>query len=228
MGELKDLELKINFNLKSMNMIRFMIMIVSILTSYSCSKDDPAPGISDRGFDVFFVQQYSVDAMGFAYSYFQDYMLLKDGTILYDVKQAYEEVDVAEFRQKNPKKVGTWEKEGNHLIVKFGVKESVWESWYEGIPAQKGETLNATYKSLFSTAIRRVQHLTFRPDGTYTFTDRSDNIVQSGNYRLEGFGLYLTSEAGASQSYSFLFMPKNGKKDTKGLIVNNDNWVVSD
>lgn len=50
--------------MKSMNMLRPMVVILSVFSSFSCSKDDPTPGINGHDFNVFFVHQYSADAMG--------------------------------------------------------------------------------------------------------------------------------------------------------------------
>lgn len=207
-------------------MIRIFFLFLSMSTLSSCSKDDSMSEGDNPDFKVYFVMHYSIDGFGYTYSYYQDYMLHNDGTILYGIKEPYEEVDIMDFKTKNPTKVGTWEKTGDKITVRFGTKESVWDSWYEAFPAKKDEKLDAGYKSLGASTIRGAQFFTFRPDGTYLIENKTNETMQSGNYYLSGYGIYLTQDNGNKESYSFMFMPKNGKKDTKGLIIGGENWVL--
>ena len=129
------------------------------------------------------------------------------------------------YARENPKKAGTWERDGDTIMTHIDGKDSQWQSWYDGKAADDGETLNFTYRSLGAALVRGSKHLKFQSDGRYQFLDNGQEVVEAGKYRLEGYGLYLEPDQEQKKSYSFVFMPKDGKKDTKGLLIAGDNWV---
>ncbi len=211
----------------------YILGVIVLLTVLSCTKDAQSrkegEGKIEQLEGMYFATRYGYNGAG-TYVYYQPYLLLKEGSIRKNLQSPYETLNLEQDLKDHPEKWGNWRKNGTQIVLQWKADQETWDSWYVGFPADDAEKLKGTYTSFFALANSgRGQKYTFREDGTYTMIRQtgSGNKTTEGTYRLKGYGIYFKPNGGAEEGWSFIFMPKDGKKSTKSFLMGEDNFVGS-
>jgi hypothetical protein len=206
--------------------------VIFCLLFISCSKPEHAkPSLPGNGANiqgVYFIQQY-----GYTTSYFSAYLLLKDGSIKKNLVTPPESIDEQQSKQQNPDDWGKWTMSGDAIKAtwKDGTTES-WDTWYFGMPADKGEKLKGKYTSQFAVENKQYEAFDFTTDGKFSLTLKKAGTDQTltGSYLLDGYGITLKFDDGHTEQWAFNFYcighnTPTPQKNVKAFIMAEDNYT---
>lgn len=164
---------------------------------------------------------------------YEPYLVLKDGTIYSYPDVSPYDLDVAQSRQVEEKRWGTWKLDSKVLTVTMNDdhKPETWNGgWFWADPAAKGEKLSGTWSTISgggNTAMGggaityASNSLTFNNQGQFTklstgggsFSGASGSVSAysnkdaAGTYVLDGFGIELKYNNGTVVRSCFYFYP---------------------
>lgn len=209
-----------------------------VVVLYACNQDDEADpeAPSDNIEGIYFQQYYGIDGWGNFYSYFEPFLLLKDGGIKQQLDTPPEQMDFENSRREEAELWGVWENQGNIINITWNDGETEeWEDWYVGQPASEGETIEGLYQSIGTLVVTQgiaAEYIHFNQDGTFELLKSNyyadSEILLSGQYFLKGYGLTLIFEDGTREEKSFAFFENASEKDTKALFINDDTYLRQD
>lgn len=166
-------------------------------------------------------------------SYFSAYLLLKDGSIKKDIVSPPELVNEIQSKQSAPDDWGKWTMAGDSINISWndGTTES-WKTWYFGMPADRGETLNGHYSSQFAIENLDYEAFYFTTDGKFSLTMKNSgtNKTLSGTYFLDGYSIILKFDDGHTEQWAFNFYctghnTETPQKNTNAFIMAEDNYT---
>lgn len=202
------------------------------LLLFSCSKANnakpPLSGNNGTIQGIYFIRHY-----GYMDSYFSAYLLLKDGSIKKEIITPPELLNENQSRQSDPDNWGKWTQTGDSIRITWndGTKET-WDTWYFGMPADNGETLDGKYTSQFSIENKQYESFNFSPDGKFSLTEKKAGTDQTltGNYFLNGYDITLKFGDGHTEQWAFNFYCKgyntvSPQKDKTAFIMAEDNYA---
>jgi len=215
--------------IRSFQPLIWLIMVA--FTACSKGSSDPKPESNTNIQGMYFIAQYGYNGYGI-YSYFTPFLLLKDGSIKKDIIQPPGSLDETQSKQSEPDKWGRWSKSGTTIHITWNDgKTEKWDTWYYGLPAEKGEKLSGTYESLFSVVNQQYEGISFTADGKFSVKKDNGNSVQTltGTYILNGYGITLDYDNGQTEEWSFVFYCKgknteSPQKDTSAFLMAEDNY----
>jgi hypothetical protein len=220
---------------KPASIILFPALIVML---YACGQEDEVgpEEVSGNIEGIYFQQYYSIDFSGNFYSYFEPFLLLKDGGIKQQLDTPPEQVDFETSRQDETELWGVWENWDNIIYITWNDGDTEeWEDWYVGHPASEGETIEGLYESIGTLIVTQgiaAEHIYFNQDGTFELLKSNvyaeSDILLTGQYLLKGYGLTLIYEDGTQEEKSFAFFENASEKDTKALFINDDTYLRQD
>jgi|GEM_PF-6049463 len=211
--------------------IVFCLTIPFLFTTFACSKNNddtgqPASVTEVEG--IYFVTRYGYN--GGTFSYFEPFVLFKDGSIRKNLQQPVETLDIAEDKTSNSSKWGFWKKDNGNVQIQWRNENETWKNgeYYVSFPADNEEKLNGTYTSFFALAnSQRGQRYSFSANGSFSMSRQtgSGNQILTGTYELKGFGIYFTYNNGSREAWSFCFYPKKGVKNPDAFLMAEDNFT---
>jgi hypothetical protein len=165
-------------------------------------------------------QEYGVGVGGMMIIKYNPYVLLNDGSVYSDPYVCIYDLDVAQSREVEPKKWGTWKLESaTTLVVVMNAdrKPDKWEGkahWFWADPAKKGEKLDGTWSTIGGggntaygggTMIVSSNVITFNNQGQFTTLSTGggttsgpagtvtaySNKDAAGTYLFDGYSLEL-------------------------------------
>jgi hypothetical protein len=166
---------------------------------------------------------------------YKPYILLNNGSLYEHPEISPYDLNVAQSRQSEPEKWGTWKLNGKTLTIVHGSKSGAtgkpnnWTGgWTWAVPAKKNEKLTATYGSISgggNTAIGggsivvSSKYITFNNNGQFTYesvgggsyNDNTGGVSAysskntAGTYLLDGYSIELCFNNGKVQRQCFYF-----------------------
>lgn len=184
-------------------------------TSTSSPITTPGKGLSPadiRGLVIH--SESSIGVGGMMIIVYKPYILLKNGTMYEHPEISPYDLDVAQSRQSEPEKWGTWKLDGKTLTINHGTKTGVsqtvnhWISgWSWAEPAVKGEKITGSYSTIsgggntaFGGGAITVssKFITFNNKGQFTYESTG-----GGSYNGAGGGVSAYSTKNTSGTYTF-------------------------
>lgn len=175
---------------------------------------------------------------------FDAYAVFKDGTITSNINTLS-----GQQSARNSKDWGRWSRAGNGFAVQWGNGKSSQLSgstFYRTFPAQSGETLQGTYRSIGgggNTALGGgvmtvdARSITFSPNGQFNTAQTqggsapgvvaSSSSKNSGTYRLDGHVIEMRYADGRVVRSGFYFFPNKGRKTDSTIGIGNRHYSRS-
>ncbi len=177
---------------------------------------------------------------------YNPYLLLKDGSVYKNLNLSPMDLDIAQSKQTEPDKWGTWKINGKTLNIQWndGESDSWDDNWFKAFAAQEGDTLNGNYKSVSGggntslggdTAIVAFDNILFLPNGQFkqntgAGASTSNTVTNSqnlagGTYKLDNHTIELRYEDGKVVRKMFYFYPEEGGKTDKSLGIGSSSFI---
>ncbi len=226
--------------------VSLLLVLISLLTAAGCNKENDAqtpesiPGLAGTE-GIYLHLEYGYGLGGVEIEY-RPHLMFKDGTLYKNLSTSPDKLEVAQSKKDEPKKWGTWKKQGNDILVQWGDgKASTWEekTWFKTVPAGKGEQISGIYRSISgvssvpiggSSTVIATASLSFDgnkftyektaggSDGT---TSAYSSQTKAGTYKLDGHTIELRFNNGTVEKKFFYFYP-----DSKTVFGVGGNYYV--
>lgn len=196
---------------------------------------------------LYFVTHYGYGVGGGVTIRFDPYLLLKNGDAFNDLRVPPQDLDVAASKREDPDSWGTWQREGSEYVFYFpddkdGEERIEEDGVYPAIPADDGETLTGTWRSLGgggNTALGgqalvwAAKAITFSRDGRFELEISGGGSNEAagvgvtalsrrasmGTYHLSGHVAELRYDDGRVERSNFYFFPDHGQKDLDTFVL---------
>jgi len=131
--------------------------------------------------------EYNTTPDGKMQRIYKPFLVLNDGSIYNDPVVSPYNLDVAQSKQKEPKKWGTWKLKNNMFLVEWtatGESEKWFKNWFWATPSQKEEKLEGSYITVNGSdndAIKATdngftsKYIVFNKSGQFTLTTGNSN-----------------------------------------------------
>lgn len=235
---------------------RLIALAIVVSSTASCNllfRSLQSSGRSSQIEGIYFVPAAGFGVGGFMTINHEPYLLLKDGTVKKNLSVAPEQLDFNKSKQAEPQDWGRWRKQGKKLIITWNKgKPQDWETWYVGMPARPGDTLNGTYKTISGggnvafgggTTTFSSSRIRFSRDGIFAYVREGGAIseeagpygtgaskkVEGGRYSLNGYTLTLKFTDGRTEHRAFYFYTeKNSRKDEDAIGIGDAAYTKDD
>lgn len=178
--------------------------------------------------------EYGVGVGGAMITELNPYLLLNDGTVYRYITCAPYDLDVAQSKQVEPNRWGTWKLSGKNMMMTFtekkGIETDTMTHWYWSVPAKKGEKINGGFSTISgggntalggTSMVFSSSNLKMNEKGQFTYEHTgggssadagvsvsaysSDN--KAGTYILDGYAIELRFNNGQVQRKLLYFYP---------------------
>lgn len=169
---------------------------------------------------------YSTNAEGKMVRNYKPYLVLNDGSIYGEPVLSPYSLDVAQSKQKEPQKWGTWKLKNNIFMVEWTAKketEKWFKNWFWATPAAREEKLEGSFMTVSglengsvkgSSNALASKNIVFNKDGQFTLTGGNNGNAaasdfkkynEAGTYTLNDYSMELRFNNGTVIRRIFYF-----------------------
>jgi hypothetical protein len=153
--------------------------------------------------------EYNTTADGKMVRVYKPYLVLNDGSIYSEPVISPYSLDVAQSKQKEPKKWGTWKLKNNSFMVEWTSRnetEKWFKNWFWATPSQKEEKLEGSFMTvngIDNDALKSIdkaiasKYIAFNNSGQFTLTtsDNANAAVPASEYNKRNeAGTYILND----------------------------------
>lgn len=191
-------------------------------------------------YNVIMHLEYEAGVGGGIYPVYNPYVLFKDSSIYKEPFVSLDQLDIIASRKSEPLKWGKWKTNGTTIITYWAAEmpkyqNKSWEqkSFYNVMPAKKGEILEGNFKTISgggNTALGGdvmvvlAANIAFNKDGRFTLAKiagvtsqrdiwetNSSKSNEAGKYKLDDYSIEFTYNNGKTEKRFFYFYPDSRK-----------------
>jgi hypothetical protein len=162
-------------------------------TKHGNNTSDRAENIPEKGLTtqeingILIHLEYNTTPDGKMMRIYKPFLVLNDGSIYNEPMVSPYSLDVAQSKQKEPQKWGTWKLKNNTFVVEWtatGETEKWFKNWFWATPAQKEQKLEGSYitvNGLENEAVKTAEkaftskYIAFNNSGQFTLTNGPSN-----------------------------------------------------